>query len=316
VFTSLFLPISLSLSASLLLRCNRAQELLTGPQRSCWCPSRTSILPFSVPTTLRSITTTAKLTTPQSATDPAPHHRCDTVNCIYPRRRIRTPVDPRTVRTVPDCVGAASTLRLHPRPFHQELDLRTPNLLPPSRPHRQQHHRTAPHHGSWTVSLVTEATISLSQATGLDWVCQSHPLQNQDLVEKKKVSESDQRHHCPSGAQRRERCLQPHSKQCRTSQPQSDRILLSPHPRRPDRTRAAHHNRAETHTTTKLRQTRRHHQHVGHLGDPAAMAPRRIIINNKHNIILRRPPHRPRRRQPLAAHPLPLLRQPRHLDIQ
>jgi hypothetical protein len=63
--------------------------------------------------------------------------------------------------------------------------------------------------------------------------------------------------------------------------------------RQADHTPAARHNRAATPIIIKPRQTRRHHQHVGHPGDPAAMAQLRItIVHNKHNII----PH-------LAAHP-------------
>ena len=153
----------------------------------------------------------------------------------------------------------------------------------------------APHNGSWRVPLVTEATKSLSQAAALDWACQITIAESgSESVEKSASQQSKTSLPTPCVAFiSRERCLQPHFKQRRISQHQWDRILLSLQ-HRPDPIRAVHHNREETHTTIKLRQTRRLHQHDGPPGDPVAMAqPRIITIPNKHNIIPR-----------LAAHPL------------
>ena len=154
----------------------------------------------------------------------------------------------------------------------------------------------APHNGSWRVPLVTEATKSLSQAAALDWACQITIAESgSESVEKSASQQSKTSLPTPCVAFiSRERCLQPHSKQRRISQPLWDRTLLLLQRRQADRTPAARHNRAPTPTIIKLRQTRRHHQHVDHPGDPAAMAqPRIITIHNKHNIIPR-----------LAAHPL------------
>lgn len=142
---------------------------------------------------------------------------------------------------------------------------------------------------------MTEATKSLSQAAAVDWACQITVAESgSESVEKSASQPSKTSLPTPCAASiSRERCLQPHSKQRRISQPLWDRTLLLQQLRQADHTPAARHNRAATPIIIKPRQTRRHHQHVGHPGDPAAMAQLRItIVHNKHNII----PH-------LAAHP-------------
>jgi hypothetical protein len=145
---------------------------------------------------------------------------------------------------------------------------------------------------------VTEATKSLSQAAALDWACQITIAESgSESVEKSASQPSKTSLPTPCAASiSRERCLQPHSKQRRISQPPWDRTLLLLHRRQADHTPAALHNRAATPTIIKLRQTRRHHQHVGHPGDPAAMAQPRIILPNKHSIIHRLAAPHPRRR--------------------
>jgi hypothetical protein len=179
------------------------------------------------------------------------------------------------------CAEASSTPRLGISE-DSHLPTNTPKPASPPRLHCQQHH-----HGSWRVPLVTEATKSLSQERAA-WIGRAKLTVAGSESRASEKSASHQKHHRTACTASTERCLPLHCKRRRISQPLWDRILLSLQPPHPDRTPATRHNREATPTTIKLRQTRRLHQHVGHPGDPAAMAQPRIIIHNKHNIIHRR----------------------------
>jgi hypothetical protein len=156
----------------------------------------------------------------------------------------------------------------------------------------------ASHHASWRAPLVTEATKSLSQAVGLACIGRARlsVAESGSRVSEKRCKPSKILLHLPPCTASTERCLRLHCKQRCISQPRWDRILLSRQRPHPDPTPAALHNREPTPTTIKLRQTRRLHQHVGHPGDPAAMAQPRVIIPNNHSIIHRLAAPRPRRR--------------------